>query len=128
MRCNQCGTENEEGTQYCQNCGAPMNNAQPNGAQPNNAGYGYAQGPVYGQPPVPEEYKPISMWGYFGYELLFAIPCIGFIMLLVFSFGATKNVNLKNFARSYFCFLIVCVVLAVFLALTGIAAGIGSSL
>ena len=21
---------------------------------------------------IPEEYKPISMWGYFGYELLFS--------------------------------------------------------
>ena len=40
--------------------------------------------PVYVQPQytytnndVPEEYKPISMWGYFGYEILFAIPLIG---------------------------------------------------
>jgi len=56
---------------------------------------------------LPEEYKPISMWGYFGYELLFSIPCVGFILLIVFSFGGTKNVNVKNFARSYFCFLII---------------------
>ena len=64
---------------------------------------------------IPEEYKPISMWGYFGYEILFAIPIIGFILLLVFSFGGTRNKNLKNFARSYFCFLIIflhdCVIL-----------------
>ena len=56
---------------------------------------------------IPEEYKPISMWGYFGYELLFSIPCVGFILLLVFSFGGTKNVNLRNFARSYFCYMII---------------------
>lgn len=60
-----------------------------------------------------EEYRPISMWGYFGYELLFSIPCVGLIMLLVFSLGGTKNVNLRNFARSYFCFWIVKVVLIV---------------
>ena len=53
---------------------------------------------------LPYEYKPISMWGYFGYEILFSIPFIGFILLLVFSFGGTKNINLRNFARSYFCF------------------------
>lgn len=64
---------------------------------------------------IPEEYKPISMWGYFGYELLFAIPLVGFIMLLVFSFGGTSNKNLKNFARSYFCMLIVAVIVAVIL-------------
>ena len=49
---------------------------------------------------IPEDYRPISMWGYFGYELLFSIPCIGFILLIVFSVGGTKNVNLRNFARS----------------------------
>ena len=73
---------------------------------------------------LPEEYKPISMWGYFGYQLLFSIPCIGFILLCVFAFGGAKNVNLKNFARSYFCYIIIMAVL-VFLILVffgGIAA------
>ena len=64
---------------------------------------------------IPEEYKPISMWGYFGYQLLFGIPCIGFIVLLVFAFGGTKNINLKNFARSYFCVLIIVAVLVAIL-------------
>lgn len=62
---------------------------------------------------IPEELKPISMWGYFGYEILFSIPLIGLILLLVFSFGGTRNINLKNFARSYFCFLLIGVVLFV---------------
>lgn len=65
---------------------------------------------------IPEEYKPISMWGYFGYEILFSIPCIGFILLCVFSFGGTKNINLKNFARSYFCFLIIVVIIVLILS------------
>ena len=59
---------------------------------------------------IPEEYRPISMWGYFGYELLFSIPVIGFICLIVFALGS-KNVNKKNFARSYFCFTIICFML-----------------
>lgn len=62
---------------------------------------------------LPEEYRPISMWGYFGYQILFSIPCVGFIALLIFAFGGTKNVNLKNFARSYFCFTIILVILVV---------------
>lgn len=57
------------------------------------------------------DYTPISMWGYFGYEILFAIPLVGFICLLIFSFGGTKNINLRNFARSYFCFFIIMLVL-----------------
>ena len=59
---------------------------------------------------IPPEYTPISMWGYFGYELLFSIPCVGFILLIVFDISAI-NVNLKNFARSYFCFLIILLII-----------------
>ena len=62
---------------------------------------------------LPYEYKPISMWGYFGYEILFSIPLVGLILLLVFSFGGAKNKNLRNFARSYFCFLIVVVIICI---------------
>lgn len=76
---------------------------------------------------IPEEYKPITMWGYFGYEILFSIPCVGLILLLVFAFGGTKNVNLRNFARSYFCFVILLVVLFAVFAMLGGLAAIGSS-
>lgn len=72
---------------------------------------------------IPEEYRPISMWGYFGYQLLFCIPCVGFILLIVFSLGGTKNINLRNFARSYFCFVIILLILlAVFIGIGGAAA------
>lgn len=71
-------------------------------------------------PDIPEEYKPISMWGYFGYELLFSIPCVGFIILLVFAFGGNKNINVRNFARSYFCYMIIiAIALALFLFVFG---------
>ena len=56
---------------------------------------------------IPEEYQPISMWGYFGYEILFSIPLIGIILLLVFAFGGTRNINLQNYARGHFCGLIL---------------------
>ena len=70
---------------------------------------------------LPDEYRPISMWGYFGYELLFSIPFVGLILLLVFSFGGTRNVNLRNFARSYFCFLILMAILITILSVIVIA-------
>lgn len=71
---------------------------------------------------IPEEYKPISMWGYFGYELLFSIPIIGWIFLLVFAFGGTSNINVKNFARSYFCFLIIIAAFFAIVMMTGASA------
>ena len=73
---------------------------------------------------IPTEYKPISMWGYLGYQLLFAIPCIGFILLCVFAFGGTSNINLKNFARSYLCLILIGVLITVvFVAIFGISLG-----
>ena len=73
---------------------------------------------------LPDEYKPISMWGYFGYEILFSIPIVGFIVLIVLSING-KNQNVKNFARSYFCFTIIVLILLVILLVTVV--GVGAS-
>ena len=67
---------------------------------------------------VPHEYQPISMWGYFGYSILFAIPILGLILAIVWSFGAAK-VNLRNFARSRFCIIIIGAIITGILFLTG---------
>ena len=78
------------------------------------------------EPAVPEENRPLSPWGYFGYGLLFSIPVIGFILLIVFSF-AGKNVNRKNFARSYWCWVILVVAIILILTvvlLTGVLRGL----
>ena len=92
----------------------PMNNV---------SGNGYAGG---GAPLIPPEYAPISMWGYFGYQILFAIPFIGFIVLIIIAIGA-KNINLKNFARSYFCLLIIALIVGAILVVTGVGIGILSN-
>lgn len=74
---------------------------------------------------LPEEYRPIRAWGYVGYSLLFSIPCVGFILLLVFSLGGTKNFNLRNYARSYFCMLLI--VLIVWIITLIIVAAMGGT-
>ena len=71
---------------------------------------------------VPSEYKPISMWGYFGYEILFSIPVIGFICLIIMSFAA-GNKNVKNFARSYFCMFILALIFGIVLVAIAMATG-----
>lgn len=69
-------------------------------------------------PRVPAEYKPITMWGYFGYQILFSIPIIGWIFVIIFAISA-ENINLKNFARSQFCLWIIWLVFFLLTALTG---------
>lgn len=71
---------------------------------------------------VPAEFQPISMWGYFGYSILFSIPFVGFIFILIFSFGS-KNVNKRNFARSNFCVLILVLLIFGIITLIGFLTG-----
>lgn len=61
--------------------------------------------------------KPITAWGYVGYNLLFSIPLVGQILILVYSFGGTDNINLKNYARSYLCMLLISIIISVVTAI-----------
>ena len=72
---------------------------------------------------IPDDYKPISMWGYFWYQILFSIPVIGTIILIFKAIGAS-NKNVRNFARSYFCVLVLVLIIAGILLATGVLAGI----
>ena len=73
---------------------------------------------------IPSEYKVLSPWAYFGYNILFAIPLVGFILALVLAFD-NSNLNRRNFARAYFCGMILVgilvVIAVVFSMLTGMA-------
>lgn len=59
------------------------------------------------------DYTPLGAWSYFLYNLLFSIPLVGWIIALVFAVGGTNRINLRNYARSYFCILFIAAVLAV---------------
>lgn len=61
-------------------------------------------------------YKPLSPWSYVGYQLLFSIPIIGFIILLIYAFS-DDNINRKNYARSYFCIYLIAAIVFVFILL-----------
>jgi len=68
---------------------------------------------------LPEEYRPLSPWAYFGYQLLFAVPLIGLIFLIIFSFS-NKNINRRNFARSHFCGYVLLLIIVAILAALGV--------
>ena len=126
--CPNCGSEVKKTAAFCPKCGEGLKgekrpreieNKEPARPEPPEPHYNSRDFDVR----VPNEYKPISMWGYFGYTLLFAIPCVGFILTLVFAFGGTPNINLRNFARSQFCFLILVVALILIIFLISAIAG-----
>lgn len=90
-----------------------------------NMNYGQNQNMNYAQQNSNEDTKPISPWGYLGYEILFAIPLVGFICILIFGLGGSTNVNLKNFARSYMCMWLIALILVVIGVICGLIFGVG---
>ena len=76
---------------------------------------------------LPQTYKPLSPWKYFGLEILYAIPLIGWIFLICHAIGS-KNVNKKNFARSFFCVYVIVIAIIAVLILTGLLPNIADQL
>lgn len=115
MNCPYCGKENENAT-FCTGCGMKLEIEPP------------VAEPVYAAPQpaavvipkpvqtIPPENRPLSPWAYFGLQLLFAVPVVGFVFLIVFSFSR-GNINRRNFARSYWCALLIAVAAALVIAI-----------
>ncbi len=139
MFCSKCGKENVEEAKFCVDCGTPLEKSSSNKSKKatekktevKEQSTVTQQQTVAQQPQiqyinafdpnnVPYEYRPITMWGYFCWEIIFAIPCIGWILLLIFALGGTSNKNLRNFAASYFCIFIIALIVFIILALLGI--------
>lgn len=76
---------------------------------------------------LPPEFEPLSPWAYFGLSILYAIPLIGLVFLIVFSLS-DKNINRRNFSRSYFCVLILLVVVIAVLVVTGTITNVTSTI
>lgn len=66
---------------------------------------------------------PLSPWTYFWLQILFSIPVIGFIFLIIYSISSA-NINRRNFARSYFCFIIIVGIIVGILIATGALASV----
>lgn len=113
MFCRFCGEKNEDEAIFCKKCGSNIrlnnkyNNTYTNGQYSNfNANQ--------------IENKPLSMWVYFAYRLLFAIPIVGIIAILIIGLGNTRNINLRNYAKSYLCEAIIVLVMFLLSLITSI--------
>ena len=143
MICKNCGIEISDDSKFCVGCGiaieqpaveaepevvvAPVVEAEPVVAQP------IYQQPVYAEPAkkeiteddLPDHLKPMGAWSYFGLQLLFAIPIVGFVFLIVFSFSR-GNLNRRSFARSYWCAALVGVAVFVVFMIFAFVLGISA--
>ena len=126
MKCVACGAEIAEEVKFCTLCGAPVEKPAPAQAEPPVAPPPSAPVPPYA-PPVSDQNRPLSPWAYYGLQLLFSIPLVGFICLIVFSLN-NGNIHRRNFARSYWCNLIVSVAIVILVIILLAATGAGTAL
>lgn len=122
MFCRQCGAQMDDNAIVCESCGAEIKKEEPVKVAP-----APQQTVIYTAPEVkiPEENRPLSPWAYFGLQLLFAIPVVGFVFLIVFSCSGA-NINRRNFARSYWCGLLIAAIAVIVMVLFALLFGMSA--
>ena len=116
MRCPHCLSEIPNDSEFCLSCGRRVGgtNGQTQTSGQSSFGSNFPNHPprinsVHSSNSVPSNYQPISSWGYVGYTVLFSLPLVGFIFLIICALS-NDNINRRNFARSYFCIILLVVV------------------
>lgn len=113
MFCKNCGKNLSDGAKFCNGCGTKTEAAQ---AAP--VPQTYAPQQPYA-PPAPASYapqpgrEPLRVIQYIGMFLLMSIPLVGLILLFVWSFGGSVNLNKKNFARAMLIISVIGVILSI---------------
>ena len=90
--CPRCGSPVGEQDTFCGECGANLQNPSmppefPRGAQTENT-------------------APLSTLDCLLMILLFAIPIAGLVLMIVWSFSGTVNLNRRNFSRAFLIYYI----------------------
>ena len=143
MFCPNCGKQNPDDAKFCESCGSTLSAAAAPKAepvapppqppiQPPLAQYSAPPPPppAYQAPPRQQNYyqqpppaynaagntAPMSVGSYIGTMILFAIPLVGFILMLVWAFGSNVNQNKKNLSRAYLIMMLIGIVLAIVLS------------
>lgn len=70
------------------------------------------------------EYRSPGAWGFFGLSILYSIPIVGFIFLIVHSCSGGNLVR-RNYARSFWCGLIIAAVIMLIVLIIALASGVG---
>lgn len=115
MFCEKCGNKLPDGAKFCGGCGAKTEPVQPtytaaeepaparpvapppSYTPPAQTAYASQQPPAYSIKPTS---SPLGVGQYIGMLLLMCIPLLNIILLFVWSFGGSVNLNKKNFARA----------------------------
>jgi len=78
-----------------------------------------AAAPAPSEPPPAKggRYAPIGAFGFIGYFIVFAIPILGLILSIKWSFDKTGNVNRRGLARAMLVFMAIALAAAIFMGI-----------
>ena len=131
MFCAKCGKDLPDGTKFCGGCGEKVDSssvesaakpaqapAKPAYTPPPQPAHGaqpayVAPGPQVTYNPPRHGAEPLSVGNYVGTLLLLGIPFVGFILLLIWAFDSSTNLNKKNLARAMLILSIIGIALAI---------------
>jgi hypothetical protein len=142
MFCANCGSKLSEGAKFCGGCGAktepvhsaytasvesaPMRSSPAPSVNTNPVQTAQSYQQTYASP-QPTAYfgqmrdEPLRVGQYIGMFLLMCVPILNIILLFIWGFGSSTNLNKKNFARAA---LILCAIMLIFwIAAGGIITG-----
>lgn len=151
MFCEQCGIEIPENSKFCAGCGAKVEPTEPivqatepeaePAPTPEPAEAPKVQQTPPPPPPVPAPVvntnqntsynnrdnlvKPLSIGAYIGMFILLMIPIVNLIMILVWSFSDSVNINKKHFAIAQLILILIGIVLSIVAAILMVRLGIG---
>ena len=143
MFCENCGAKLPDGAKFCAGCGAKTEPVQPvhaATAAPSPPRPAPPQPPAQTAPPYQPAYappgppaysghpgsEPLRVGQYIGMLLLMCVPILGVVLLFVWSFGSSVNLNKKNYARAMLIVSVIGIALSVIFgaALTSVIGGL----
>lgn len=92
-----------------------------------NYNYNVNSSAAYNQDNTGFDTTPLSMGEWVLTILIMGIPCVNIVMLFVWAFGKSGNLNRRNFCRAELIFMAIGAVLAVIVGVIVAVAGIGAS-
>lgn len=114
MFCKDCGQEIKDGVKFCPHCGAVVTKQPESMAVMIPEETGKKRIREIGDEEKQKQSSVLGMGSFLGYRIIELIPVIGFIVMLVFAISS-PNKNRENYARGYFLFLLVQIVIMIVL-------------
>lgn len=125
MNCPNCNAPVAENEQFCTECGTriPAAEVSAPAAPVAPVTVNVPQQKPMTKEDLPDQFRVLSPWAYFGLQILYSIPIVGFVFLLIHTFSA-GNLNRRSFARSYWCALLILGGLALIAVIIGVVLGL----